>query len=122
MNARSWSIASGAALLLAGCAAVPNGGQSTAPSTPSSPMRAEGLEDVLGQDARALTRLFGQPVQDMREFSGRRLQFTNGRCVLDAYLYARREGQEAVVTHVDARLPDGRDTDRAGCAATLKRR
>jgi hypothetical protein len=42
--------------------------------------------------------------------------------VLDAYLYAPRAGAEPVVTHVDARLADGRDMDRASCVAALSRR
>ena len=33
----------------------------------------------------------------------------------------RAGGGEAVVTHVDARLPDGRDMDRAACVAALTR-
>jgi hypothetical protein len=42
--------------------------------------------------------------------------------VLDAYLYPQRERGEPVVTHVDARLPDGRDVDRDSCIAALRRR
>lgn len=122
MTAQRWTMAAATGLLLSGCATVPTATPPSLPAAPAEPMRVAGLEDVVGQNAQALTRLFGQPVQDMREYNGRRLQFTNGRCVLDAYLYARKQGQDAVVTHVDTRLPDGRDTDRATCAATLRRR
>jgi hypothetical protein len=76
----------------------------------------------MGRDARALIALLGPPGLDVREGPGRKLQFLGPACVLDAYLYAPRRGGEAVVTHVDARLPDGRDTDRAACVATLSRR
>ena len=75
---------------------------------------------LLGSDAKALTRLFGQPRLDIRETTVRKLQFANGRCVLDAYLYAPGQGKEPVVTHVDARTPAGTDVDPAGCAAALQ--
>ena len=75
---------------------------------------------LLGSDARALTRLFGQPRLDIRETTVRKLQFANGRCVLDAYLYAPAQGREPVVTHVDARTPAGADVDPAGCATALQ--
>jgi hypothetical protein len=89
---------------------------------PPAPRR-RGLEDVTGRDARALIALFGNPALDIREGPARKLQFLGPACVLDAYLYAPRGGGgEPVVTHVDARLPDGRDTDRSACIAMLSRR
>ena len=76
---------------------------------------------VLGQTARILVARFGRPSLDVREGTARKLQFLGDRCVLDAYLYPQRNGGEAVATHVDARLPDGRETDRQACAASLVR-
>ena len=58
----------------------------------------------------------------VRQANGRKLQFGSGVCVLDAYLYARRNGQEPVVTYVDARQLDGSDIDRASCVASFGRR
>ena len=58
----------------------------------------------------------------MREGRARKLQFLGPACVLDAYLYPPRGGGDPVVTHVDARLPDGRDMDRSSCVAALSRR
>ena len=81
-----------------------------------------GLETVMGRDARALIGLLGTPGLDVREGPARKLQFLGPACVLDAYLYTPRGGAEPVVTHVDARLPDGRDVDRASCVAALSRR
>jgi hypothetical protein len=72
----------------------------------------------MGRTASALINSFGQPDLDVREGSARKLQFSNETCVLDAYLYPR-SGGDPVVTHVDARLPDGRDVDRASCVAAL---
>jgi hypothetical protein len=112
--------ACGGMLLLAGCgAAVPT----PAPVSASSPTpRVEGLERVMGQTAKSLTAMFGRPDQDVREANGRKLQFGNAKiCVLDAYLYAKKSGQEPVVTWIDARRPDGADTDRAKCAEALKK-
>ena len=81
-----------------------------------------GLESVMGRGARALVALFGTPDLDVREGTARKLQFLGPACVLDAYLYPPRGGGEPVVTHVDARLPDGRDMDRSSCVAALSRR
>jgi hypothetical protein len=88
---------------------------------PSAPRR-RGLDDVMGRDARSLAALFGNAALDVREGPARKLQFLGPACVLDAYLYPPRGGGEAIVTHVDARLPDGRETDRSACIATLSRR
>jgi hypothetical protein len=81
-----------------------------------------GLESVMGQNARALIGLFGNPDLDVREGPARKLQFLGPVCVLDAYLYPPHQGAEPVVTHIDARLPDGRDIDRSSCVAALSRR
>jgi len=110
--------------LLAGCVApVREAPAVRPPSAPPPPTYATGgLEAVIGHNARALTALFGNPDLDVREGPARKLQFLGPVCVLDAYLYAPREGAEPVVTHVDARQPDGRDIDRASCVAALSRR
>jgi len=93
------------------------------PSVAPSPVYSNnGLESVMGQNARALTALFGNPDLDVREGPARKLQFVGPICVLDAYLYPPRQGAEPVVTHIDARLPDGRDIDRSSCVAALSRR
>jgi hypothetical protein len=76
----------------------------------------------MGRNARALTALFGNADLDARDGPARKLQFVGPVCVLDAYLYPSRGGGEPVVTHVDARLPDGRDMDRSSCVAALSRR
>lgn len=76
---------------------------------------------VMGSEAGALIRLFGEPRLDIHEGAGHKLQFANERCILDAYLYAPRDGAQAVVTHVDARAPDGSDVDPQACAALLRR-
>lgn len=94
-------------------------------SAPPPPISypAAGLEAVLGATAAALVAQFGQPDLDAREGPARKLQFLGPACVLDAYLYPPRGGRgEPVVTHVDARLPDGREMDRSSCVAALSRR
>lgn len=106
--------------LLAACGP---GGRVPVASAPPPPVRTEaGLDRVLGRDARALISLFGTPDQDIREDPARKLQYSSGVCVLDAYLYPPAPGREPVVTHVDARLPTGEDIDRASCIAALSRR
>ena len=103
--------------LLAGCTST------TRPvSVPlvSAPIRATGLQAVLGQPAQTLIDEFGGPALDSKEAQARRLQFRSGICVLDAYLYPPAGGGEAKVTYLDTRLPDGRDIDRASCVSALK--
>ena len=110
------------AALLAGCAS-PRSAPPPAPVTAQPVVQAytsHGLESVMGRNARALASLLGSPGLDIREGPARKLQFAGPVCILDAYLYPPRSGSgEAVVTHVDARLPDGRDMDRASCVAAL---
>ena len=106
--------------LLSGCVPATQVAPVQAPVGPN-PQSAIGLEGVMGQNAAALTARFGTPALDVREGSARKLQFSNAVCVLDAYLYPRAGGGEAVAAHVDARLPDGRDVDRASCIASFGR-
>jgi hypothetical protein len=91
----------------------------TPPVPAPRPYSTLGLEGVIGSTAQALVAQFGRPALDLREGSARKVQFSGPACVLDAYLYPARDGAEPVVTHVDARLPDGRETDRSSCVAAL---
>jgi hypothetical protein len=110
-----------ALLVLGACAS--SQGATPAPST-NAPERPQsysvtGLESVIGRTARTLETQFGRPALDIREGTARKLQYSSAVCVLDAYLYPPAAGGEPIVTHVDARLPDGRDIDRASCAQAL---
>lgn len=120
---KHWLAAGLGGVTLAGCVAAPTTTPGVAIPAPVSYGTA-GLERVLGEDAATLTRLLGKPDADLIEGQGRKLQFGSGICVLDAYLYppANNPRATAVVTHVDARQPDGRPIDRASCVAALTRR
>jgi hypothetical protein len=108
-------------LLLAGCAAGKAQQQPVAAvSAPAPRYTPVGLESVLGRTASVLQAEFGQPELDVREGTARKLQFASPICVLDAYLYPPAARGEPIVTHVDARMPDGRDIDRASCVAALQ--
>ena len=126
MNAMSRSLAPlllAPSLLVAGCAATPR--TAPAPAPPAARPQTysvAGLESVIGRTARQVEAQFGRPELDVREGNGRKLQFAGPACVLDAYFYPPRGGGEPIVTHVDARLPDGHDFDRASCVAALARR
>ena len=76
----------------------------------------------MGRTVGVITALFGKADLDVREGNARKLQFAGPACVLDTYLYPPEGGGEPIVTHIDARLPDGRDMDRASCVAALTRR
>ncbi|MCC2975234.1 hypothetical protein LK533_00925 [Sphingomonas sp. PL-96] len=120
---RHWA---GLALLgtsLAGCATVPDtGAGKLPPPPPSAAYSSIGLERILGQPANALTKLFGKPDADLTEGAGHKMQFGSDICVLDAYLYAPKNGGTPVVTYVDARQRNGAPIDRASCVAALVRR
>ena len=116
------SLAPAVLLLLAGCvssAAADRKPPAPAQAARPTPYTTSGLVTVIGRNARALEAQFGKPQLDIREGNARKLQFAAPACVLDAYLYPPKAGGEPIVTHVDARLPDGRDFDRASCAAAL---
>ena len=109
------------AVLLAGC--VSPAAEAPPPAAPPPPTYSNvGLESVIGSTARALVAQFGRPDLELIEGNARKLQFLGPACVLDAYLYPPRGGGEPVVTHIDARLPDGRDMDRSSCVAALSLR
>jgi hypothetical protein len=76
---------------------------------------------VIGSDAEALIRQFGQPRLDIRDGDARKLQWSGTACILDAYLYPGEKSTRATATFVDARRGDGRDVDRAACIAALRK-
>ena len=120
MNAPRLTLIALLSLPLAACGAgsvVPQTGISPPPAGP--PASAFGKPGpLMGADARALTQMFGTPRLDIRETTVRKLQFANGRCILDAYLYAPAKGKEPQVTYVDSRLPTGQDAPLASCGIT----
>jgi len=101
---------------------------STGPVAPSSTpvtydntlKNVQGLESVMGKSAGHLMRLFGKPRLDVAEPPARKLQFSSGACILDAYLYPPQNGGEQRVTHIDARRSDGAEVDRASCVNALR--
>jgi hypothetical protein len=117
---RGFPFAALAALALAACVAPQAPAPPVAPIAAPPPSSASGLEAVMGATAQRLIAQLGNPDLDLREGPARKLQFLGPACVLDAYLYPPRSGRgEPVVTHVDARQPDGREMDRASCVAAL---
>ena len=111
------------ALGLSACAATPKASTTAAPVLVAPPVATPtGLDRVMGRSAGALISLFGNPDQDLREENSRKLQFGSGICVLDAYLYTPAKGKEPLVSHIDARQPDGTTIDKASCVAALTRR
>lgn len=127
LAARTRAVALAAIFALAGCAstateAPPVGPAPRVVQRPIASYHSTGLENVIGRTAATLEAQFGRPGLDVREGPARKLQFAGPACVLDAYLYPPKGGGEPIVTHLDARLPDGRDIDRASCVAALGRR
>jgi hypothetical protein len=122
MRLRSAFILTGA-LILSACAATPRAAKIATPVLVSPPLVSPtGLDRVMGRNAATLVSLFGNADQDVREENSRKLQFSSGICILDAYLYTPAKGKEPVVSYVDARQPDGGTIDKASCVAALTRR
>ena len=112
----------GLALATAACTPTTTATKPAAAAAPTRVYAPAGLEGVMGRTAGYIEGQFGRPDLDIREGTARKLQFAGPICVLDAYLYPRAGGGDPIVTHIDARLPDGRDIDRASCIAALTRR
>ena len=76
---------------------------------------------VLGLTSSELVARLGNPALQVREGVGLKMQFRSRFCVLDAYLYPPESGQGLTrVTHSDARLLNGADTDQAGCISQIE--
>lgn len=103
-------------------ASVPLDKPAAAAPAPRPTLSTRGLEAVIGKDANALIRLFGQPRIDVIEVQGRKLQFSGRACILDAYLYPDGRNGTEIVTHVDARRSDGAEVDRVQCVNALMAR
>jgi hypothetical protein len=116
------------ALALSGCggAIVPPPQATFTPATPRPAQQAlpqqQSAAGLIGEDARSLSRMFGEPRLDIRDPAARKLQFSDGRCILDAYLYPQRARREPVVTYAEARTMDGTTMDVAACVAELRAR
>ena len=76
---------------------------------------------LIGLSISDLGEVFGAPSFQVREGPGLKLQYRGGGCVLDAYLYPPENGQGIErVTHIDARLASGVDTDAIACEAAIE--
>ncbi len=107
------------ALTIAACASTPK--PQPAAVVVAAAARPSG-GTLIGLDANDLVRRFGQPVFQVQEGPGTKLQWTGGGCVLDAYLYPPESGSGAArVTYADARRPSGADIDVASCLALIGR-
>ncbi|HET9811286.1 MAG TPA: hypothetical protein VFP53_06265 [Sphingomicrobium sp.] len=112
----SRTVAFGVFLLLAACTRP----QGTAPVTqPPPPASAHTRGAIIGLTAQELVARLGNPALQIREGSSLKLQFRNGRCVLDAYLYPNGNSPYRV-TYVDARSPALAEVDQAACIAWLE--
>ena len=105
------------ALLAAACARTPK------PETVQPPVVLERPSgELIGLAAAELRQRFGQPVFQVREGPGTKLQWSANGCVLDAYLYPAGSGAGTErVTHVDTRRPSGDEIDLRSCLALLAR-
>lgn len=107
-------------LILSACASS-NDGKALAPApVRTAVIYGKAPVELAGADAQRLIALFGKPRLDMRERTARKLQFANGRCVLDAYLYVLGRRKEPVVAHIDTRLATGADVDQNSCIQSLR--
>lgn len=94
--------------------------RAASPPAPITPPRPTQNNSLIGQSANATLGLFGKPRLDIAEGTGRKLQFAGAACILDIYYYAPKAGADPLAAHVDARTPDGRDTNVPGCIDALR--
>lgn len=106
--------------VLAGCATEREASPTEiAPPPATTPSHQHG--HLIGLSTSELGELFGAPAFQVREGPGLKLQYRGGGCVLDAYLYPPPNGQGIErVSHVDARLTSGTDTEISGCEARIE--
>jgi hypothetical protein len=103
-------------LLLSACGeAGPSPASAGTKAPPMAGQYGRAPAPLIGMDARHLFAMLGAPRLDIKDRTVRKLQFTAGNCVLDAYLYAPAQGKEPLVTHVDTRLPSGEDVNIGTC-------
>ena len=106
------------ALIVAACASTP----AVKPAAVVIKPIARPGGPLIGLDVHDLGRRFGQPVFQVQEGPGTKLQWAGGGCVLDVYLYPPTSGSgSARVTYADARRPSGTDIDVASCLALMGR-
>ncbi len=105
------------ALLLGACTET---GTVAPPAVGFTPATRPGAGELIGTDARGLQRQFGKARLDIRDPSARKLQFSNSRCILDAYLYPPGDKREPLVTYVEARSPTGAPVDSNACVKALR--
>lgn len=106
-------------LVLAGCASAPQRIETTGAAPVTEVQVAPQSGTVIGMTAAELVAHFGNPALQVREGTSLKLQFRSPACVLDTYLYPAIGGQR--VTHIDARLPSGVDTDPQACVRQMER-
>ena len=106
-------------LFLAACASRPEPLAAPVP-TPVAPSR-HAHSTLIGMTASELVSHLGSPALQVREGSSLKMQFRSKNCVVDAYLYPTPTGQGLTrVTHSDARLRSGQDTDQAACISQIE--
>ncbi len=112
-------LVSAAVLLLSACATAP---ERPAEAPPLPVTRSPHISSsVVGLTAAELVARLGNPALQVREGASLKMQFRSSRCVLDAYLYPPPPGAGLTrVTHSDARLPSGADTDQAACISAIE--
>jgi len=107
-------------LFVAACASAPQGPPPSTTPQPVTPSR-HAHSNIIGMTASELVTHLGNPVLQVREGPGLKMQFRSRACVLDAYLYPPASGQGLTrVSHSDARLPSGQDTDQAACISQIE--
>ncbi|MES2136301.1 MAG: hypothetical protein V4502_04475 [Pseudomonadota bacterium] len=106
-------------LVLSACATRPQPTPSPTPPVVQPPAGEQGT--LIGLTPQQLVARLGNPALQIREGTSVKLQFRNDRCVLDTYLYPAAGGLLRV-SHVDARLRSGGDTNQAACIASLQPR
>ncbi|MFQ5348716.1 MAG: hypothetical protein ACE5ED_12925 [Rhodothalassiaceae bacterium] len=118
--------------VLAGCTLLP-AAREVPPAPPPEPVPAPESESpppapvpvpptaalILEKDATAVQAILGHPALVRREDGVQVMQFADGHCVLDVFLYRRQGDARFVARHLAARTPAGDSLEPADCLALL---
>jgi len=109
------------ALIVSGCDAThSSGGAGMETSTPASTPADLGPDHLSGLARTELTTLLGAPDFGRRDGPAEILQYRNGNCILDVFLYRESANESFQVAHVEARNLDMQEVPGEDCLRSLR--
>ena len=109
------------AVIVSGCDAThSSGGAGIETSTPVSAPADLDPDHLSGLARTELTTLLGAPDFGRRDGPAEILQYRNGTCILDIFLYKESANESFLVAHVEARNLDMQEVPGEDCLRSLR--